>query len=118
MMGAEFCGHGHEQEAAILKSSAFPGLEGLDSRLSFFEEWYAFKKITRDMHVILAMDTTSMKGTIYRCAHTRHLGPKLRPGTRVLHPRWDIAKKSGTILASSRSRWPALPGAWETWTRT
>lgn len=67
MMGAEFCGHGHEQEAALLlKSSAFPGLEGLDGRLSFFEEWYAFKKMTHDMHVILALETASMKGTVYQ----------------------------------------------------
>jgi len=66
MLGGEFCGHGLEQEATMLVTSPdFPGLQGLGERFCLFEEWYTFKKIRTDMHVILALDTQGMMGTIY-----------------------------------------------------
>jgi type 1 glutamine amidotransferase len=66
MIGAEFCGHGLEQEAGMLvRSPDFPGLEGLPASFRLFEEWYVFKKISRDMHVILALETAGMKGNVY-----------------------------------------------------
>lgn len=67
MLGAEFCGHGPQQEAEqILTSPAFPGLEGLEPRFRLYEEWYAFKKVSHDMHVILSLDTAGMRGAIYQ----------------------------------------------------
>lgn len=66
MIGAEFCGHGPEQEATLRRtSSQFPGLDGLDGPLTFFEEWYAFKKVSHEMHVIFALDTAGMKSNLY-----------------------------------------------------
>jgi type 1 glutamine amidotransferase len=66
MVGAEFCGHGLEQEATLqLTSPAFPGLEGMDASLTLFEEWYAFKKVSREMHVIQALETGPMAGNLY-----------------------------------------------------
>lgn len=66
MVGAEFCGHGPEQEATLRRTSnRFPGLDGLGDSLTFFEEWYAFKKVSREMHVIFALDTAGMKSNLY-----------------------------------------------------
>jgi type 1 glutamine amidotransferase len=67
MIGAEFCGHGLEQAAAMLRTSPdFPGIEGIGDCFRLYEEWYAFKKVSRDMHVILAMDTRGMRGKVYQ----------------------------------------------------
>jgi type 1 glutamine amidotransferase len=66
MIGAEFCGHGLEQEAAMLVTSPhFPGVEGIGDSFRLFEEWYCFKKVTDQMHVILALDTNGMHGNLY-----------------------------------------------------
>ena len=66
MIGAEFCGHGMEQEGTMLVTSPqFPGVEGLGDSFRLFEEWYLFKKVTDQMHVILALDTQGMKGNLY-----------------------------------------------------
>ena len=66
MVGAEFCGHGPEQEGTLRRtSSRFPGLDGLDGALTFFEEWYAFKKVSPEMHVIFALDTAGMTSNLY-----------------------------------------------------
>jgi type 1 glutamine amidotransferase len=66
MVGAEFCGHGPEQPGRMRRTSpSFPGLDGLDESLEFFEEWYAFKKVSRRMHVIFALDTAGMKSNLY-----------------------------------------------------
>ena len=66
MLGAEFSGHGLEQEATMLVRSAdFPGIKELGASFSLFEEWYVFKKVHHDMHVILALETAGMKGNLY-----------------------------------------------------
>ena len=66
MVGAEFCGHGAQQEATVtVASPKFPGAEGLGKSLSLREEWYAFKKIADDLHVILVQDTGTMTGKLY-----------------------------------------------------
>ena len=66
MIGAEFSGHGLEQVAEMLVTSPdFPGLEGLAGSIRLFEEWYVFKKVSRQMHVILALETEGMQGNVY-----------------------------------------------------
>ena len=66
MIGAEFCGHGQLQEATCrLTSPGFPGLEQLNDSLRLYEEWYCFKKVSKDMHVILALETPEMQGALY-----------------------------------------------------
>lgn len=65
LIGAEFCGHGLEQEATMLVTSpGFPGTEGLGDSFRLLEEWYVFK-VTDQMHVVLALDTSDMKGNLY-----------------------------------------------------
>jgi type 1 glutamine amidotransferase len=66
MVGAEFCGHGAQQEATVLVASPkFPGAEGLGESFALREEWYAHKKIAGDLHVILVQDTKTMTGKLY-----------------------------------------------------
>ncbi len=67
MIGAEFCGHGVEQKGTVVVTSPyFPGLEGIGPAMRIYEEWYAFKKVSRNMHVILALETGGMNGNVYQ----------------------------------------------------
>ena len=68
MVGAEFLVHGPQQEASLIITSQFPGTRDLcmAEGISFTEEWYAQKKFSRDLHVILAQETKSMEGECYR----------------------------------------------------
>jgi type 1 glutamine amidotransferase len=72
MLGGEFILHGRAPrvQAAnlIVKDPKFPGLEGVTSPVNFTEEWYSLKDFAPDLHVILALDTASMKGEPYQRA--------------------------------------------------
>jgi type 1 glutamine amidotransferase len=72
MLGAEFIIHGREprlQDAnVIVNDPKFPGLEGVQSPVSFNEEWYSLKDFTPDLHVILTVDTQGMRGECYQRA--------------------------------------------------
>jgi type 1 glutamine amidotransferase len=72
MLGAEFIIHGRDprlQDAnVIVNDPKFPGLEGVNSPVSFNEEWYSLKDFTPDLHVILTLDTQGMKGECYQRA--------------------------------------------------
>ena len=66
MIGGEFSGHGAQQEATVLVSSPdFPGAQGMGKSFAIKEEWYTFKKIAGDLHVILVQDTKTMTGKLY-----------------------------------------------------
>ena len=61
MIGGEFIGHGTQQKAPMrVTSPHFPGAEELGESFELLEEWYAFDKFARDLHVILVQDTTKM----------------------------------------------------------
>jgi type 1 glutamine amidotransferase len=68
MVGAEFLTHGPQQDASLIITSQFPGLNGLcmAEGISFTEEWYAQKKFAKDLHVILVQETKYMQGACYR----------------------------------------------------
>jgi type 1 glutamine amidotransferase len=72
MLGAEFIVHGSEprlQDAPLIVNDAkFPGLEHVNSPVSFNEEWYSLKDFVPDLHVILTLDTHAMKGACYQRA--------------------------------------------------
>lgn len=60
MIGGEFIGHGSQQNAPMkVVSPKFPGLKGIET-FSMLEEWYAFKNLGDDLHVILVQDTDPM----------------------------------------------------------
>jgi uncharacterized protein len=70
MLGGEFIIHGRDPrlQAAdvIVDDPKFPGLEGVSSPVSFTEEWYSMKDFMTDIHVILTVDTKTMKGEPYQ----------------------------------------------------
>jgi len=67
MIGGEFVSHGPQQKAKMkLVSPKFPGCEGLGDGYEMNEEWYALKKFSKDLHVILVQETEGMKGGCYQ----------------------------------------------------
>jgi type 1 glutamine amidotransferase len=72
MLGGEFIIHGSDprlQTANVIVSNPnFPGLQGVNSPVSFNEEWYSIKDFASDIHVILTLDTKGMKGECYHRA--------------------------------------------------
>jgi len=68
MLGAEFLTHGQQQEASLVLTSKFPGAGdmGVGEAIAFTDEWYAFRNVAPDLHVILLQETQLMKGDAYR----------------------------------------------------
>jgi uncharacterized protein len=70
MLGGEFIIHGSDPRLQttdlIVNDPKFPGLEGVASPVEFNEEWYSLKDFARDLHVILTIDTSKLKGACYQ----------------------------------------------------
>jgi type 1 glutamine amidotransferase len=65
MVGGEFIVHGAQQKAKmVVNDNKFPGAKDLKD-FDLLEEWYALKNFAPDLHVILAEDSTGMKGGMY-----------------------------------------------------
>jgi hypothetical protein len=90
MLGAEFITHGSDPRLQtanlIINDSKFPGLEGVTSPVEFNEEWYSLKDFAPDMHVLLTIDTSKLKG-----------GPACKTKAAFFSPRRAIARKIGKI---------------------
>jgi type 1 glutamine amidotransferase len=66
MVGGEFIVHGAQQEAPVqVVDAKWPGLEMVKDSKVVNEEWYSLKNFAPDLHVILLMDTSAMKGFMY-----------------------------------------------------
>jgi uncharacterized protein len=70
MLGGEFIIHGDSPRLQttnlIVNDAKFPGLEGVTSPVEFNEEWYSLKDFAPDLHVILTIDTSKLKGECYQ----------------------------------------------------
>lgn len=70
MVGGEFIIHGSDPRlqttGLIVNDPKFPGLESVTSPVEFNEEWYSLKDFTPDLHVILTVDTSKLKGECYQ----------------------------------------------------
>src|SRR6267143_3098058 len=70
MLGGEFIIHGRDPRLQtaniIINDPSFPGLEGVQSTVSFTEEWYSLKDFATDMHVIATVDTSMLKNECYQ----------------------------------------------------
>jgi type 1 glutamine amidotransferase len=65
MIGGEFIMHGSQQKASLrVEDPAFGGMPAED--LTFLEEWYSFKNLAADLHVLLAQETQGMVGAPYQ----------------------------------------------------
>jgi type 1 glutamine amidotransferase len=65
MIGGEFDGHGAQQKSRIRAVKGFAPLKGV-ADFELEEEWYAFKNLAPDMHVILVQETQSMSEDMYK----------------------------------------------------
>ena len=117
MIGGEFIKHGAQQEASLVISSRFPGAASMamGEGIAFHEEWYSFKNFAKDLHVILAQETSMMKGAEYSGPITPPLGPACTAAGESSTLRSAIGKKSGSIRSSRRLPWAASPGRWAKW---
>jgi type 1 glutamine amidotransferase len=70
MLGGEFITHGSDPRLQttdlIINDPKFPGLEGATSPVEFNEEWYSLKDFAPDLHVLLTIDTSKLKGACYQ----------------------------------------------------
>jgi type 1 glutamine amidotransferase len=67
MLGAEFVKHGAPQKAKMkVTSPNFPGVKDFGDSFELFDEWYYFRKFSKDLHVILLQETEGMRGDDYR----------------------------------------------------
>ena len=69
MLGGEFIMHGRDPRLQtaniIINDPSFPGLTGVQSPVSFNEEWYSLKDFATDIHVIGTVDTKMLKNECY-----------------------------------------------------
>jgi type 1 glutamine amidotransferase len=67
MVGGEFIMHGVQQQARVrCTDSQFPGLtdcKAIHDSFDLMEEWYSYKNLGKDLHVLLAVETWSLKNT-------------------------------------------------------
>ena len=67
MLGGEFLSHGSQQEARVkVVDTSFPGLQGWAETFTIKEEWYSLKNFSKDIHVLLVLDTEGMHDSDYR----------------------------------------------------
>jgi type 1 glutamine amidotransferase len=70
MLGGEFIVHGRDPRLQtaniIINDPSFPGLAGIQSPVSFNEEWYSLKDFATDIHVIATVDTSMLKNECYQ----------------------------------------------------
>ncbi len=67
MLGGEFVSHGKQQEALVkVVDPKFPGLQGLGENFRMKEEWYSLKNFSKDIHVLLALETEGMHDLDYQ----------------------------------------------------
>ncbi len=64
MIGGEFDGHWDQEKCRIRAVGGFAPLKDV-GEFEMHEEWYAFKNLAPDMHVILVQETASMKQKQY-----------------------------------------------------
>jgi type 1 glutamine amidotransferase len=73
MVGGEFIWHGQQQKGRVFCSDPkFPGFAGAKDGFTMMEEYYSFKNLAKDLHVLLWLGTWSMmntgKDSVYRRA--------------------------------------------------
>ena len=68
LVGGTFAGHGQQEFATLdVVDPQFPAMVGLPVQLRMIDEWYLHRQINAgsDMHVLMMLDTQSMKQEMY-----------------------------------------------------
>jgi uncharacterized protein len=67
MIGAEFLAHDQQQNARItVADKSFPGMAALGNGMEILEEWYPFRDLQPDLHVLTILETQGMQGPHYQ----------------------------------------------------
>lgn len=67
MLGGEFISHGSQQQAQVkIVDPKFPGLQDSGETFCITEEWYSLKNFSKDIHVLLVLETEGMHDPDYR----------------------------------------------------
>jgi type 1 glutamine amidotransferase len=104
MVGGEFIWHGQQQKGRIFCSDPrFPGFADLKDGLTVMEEYYSFKNLSPDLHVLLWLGTWSMmntgKDSVYRRAPYPLAWARMQGKGRVFY----------TALGHRDDVWSSLP---------
>ena len=64
LVGGYFNGHPNEHQETILNvvDTTHPSTKHLTSKWKIKEEWYNFKKLSKDVHVLISLDEKTIKG--------------------------------------------------------
>jgi hypothetical protein len=66
MIGAGFMGHNEVQRGVFsYLDRKFPGMESVPADYQPVDQWYAFRHLAPDMHVIMALDSRRLTGNLY-----------------------------------------------------
>ena len=67
MLGAGFIIHGKQQDTTCeVIDPSFPGFAGYGKSFHRVEEWYSLNDFSKDLHVLLVMETQGLKGNMYQ----------------------------------------------------
>ena len=67
MVGAEFTGHGAQQDATVeVVDPSFPAVAHWPKTFRKWDEWYAYNGFHENMHVLMMLKTEGMKGHDYQ----------------------------------------------------
>jgi type 1 glutamine amidotransferase len=109
MIGAEFAGHGNQQEATIdIADPGFPGVKAFGSgSFKITDEWYGLKNIASDLHVIFVQKTKGMEGRDYQRPSYPETWARMHGKGRVFYTSmghredvWENSKYQQLVLAA------------------
>jgi uncharacterized protein len=112
MIGAEFNGHGAQQEVEIaIADPKFPGIaDGFGRAGESFrikDEWYAQRHIADDLHVILVQKTKGMTGPMYQRPNFPQTWARMHGKGRVFYTSmghredvWESPMYQGLLLGA------------------
>jgi uncharacterized protein len=108
MVGGEFIVHGDQHEARLLVADAgFPGAGPLGPSFTINDEWYALKNLADDLHVIIAHDTGTMQGPMYRRPNYPQTWARMHGQGRVFYTSmghsedvWTNPKYQGLLIGA------------------
>jgi hypothetical protein len=108
MIGGEFITHGAQHVARlVVTDERFPGAEPFGSSFEINDEWYALKNMPDDLHVIMAYDTSSMQGPMYKRPNFPQTWARMHGQGRVFYTSmghredvWTNPKYQGLLIGA------------------
>ncbi|HMO35814.1 MAG TPA: ThuA domain-containing protein [Gemmatales bacterium] len=101
MLGGEFIVHGEQFKATMKVSSDFRAIQGLQD-FDMHEEWYSLKNFSKDLHVILAQDSSTATESWKQSGNPKRVQGGNAFHIRPLHPAtWARQHGKGRVFYTS-----------------